>query len=246
MAKINKAWVDSTILTEDLYDANNGVAQLDGSGKIKTAQLPTSVQQYLGAWNANTNSPTLADGVGTAGDTYRVSVAGSQDLGSGTIAFGVGDLVIYNGSVWEVTPQDSSFTGKTTDDLNQGVTNLYYDADLVQDAVMDDYVVGPDSAVANTDSVREAVGKLQGQLNASPSAITFAEEVATLDATDISNGYYDLANSPIAASLTVIPDDGPVQRVGSDYTLSTNRVTFAGDLASTLVDGSVVIFKYAF
>jgi hypothetical protein len=58
-------------------------------------------ENYKGSWNASTNTPTLADGFGLSGDNYKVSVAGSQNLGSGTIAFTVSDLVIYNGTIWE-------------------------------------------------------------------------------------------------------------------------------------------------
>lgn len=79
----------------------NGVATLDSGGKIPAAQLPNSVMDYLGTWNASTNTPTLADGVGSAGDVYVVSVAGTQNLGSGSITFAQGDWVIYSGTVWQ-------------------------------------------------------------------------------------------------------------------------------------------------
>lgn len=81
--------------------ANNGVATLDSGGKVPVTQLPSSIMQYQGTWNASTNTPTLADGSGDAGDVYIVSVAGTQNLGSGNITFGVGDWVIYNGTVWQ-------------------------------------------------------------------------------------------------------------------------------------------------
>lgn len=55
---------------------------------------------YQGAWNASTNSPALADGTGTAGSFYKVNVAGTRNLGSGAIAFAIGDFVYYDGSVW--------------------------------------------------------------------------------------------------------------------------------------------------
>ena len=84
----------------------NGVATLDAGGKIPSAQLPSSVMEYKGTWNANTNTPTLADGVGDNGDVYVVSVAGTQDLGSGSITFAVGDWVVYNGSIWEKSLND--------------------------------------------------------------------------------------------------------------------------------------------
>ena len=78
----------------------HGLCPLNGSNKIDAAYLPTSADTPKGEWNANTNSPTLADGTGTAGDYYDVTTAGSSDLGSGSITFTVGDIVKYDGSVW--------------------------------------------------------------------------------------------------------------------------------------------------
>lgn len=49
---------------------------------------------YRGAWNANTNTPTLTSGVGTAGDYYIVSVAGNTNL-DGVIDWQVGDWAIF-------------------------------------------------------------------------------------------------------------------------------------------------------
>jgi hypothetical protein len=82
---------------------------------------PLQGLDYQGTWNATTNTPALADGAGTAGDFYYVSVAGTQDLGSGNIAFDVGDKAIYNGSVWEKLSFDEkvSKSGDTmSGDLN--------------------------------------------------------------------------------------------------------------------------------
>jgi hypothetical protein len=79
----------------------NGIAELDSGGKVPLSQLPSSIMNYLGVWNASTNSPVLADGVGDSGDLYRVGTAGTQNLGSGNITFDIGDYVIYNGSFWE-------------------------------------------------------------------------------------------------------------------------------------------------
>lgn len=249
MAKINKAWVDSTIITEDEVGAANGVASLDANARIPASQLPTSAQEYKGAFDASgggAGSPALNDGTGTNGDTYRVSLGGTVDHGAGSVTYSPGDLVIYNGSVWERSPADSSFTGKTTDDLAEGSSNLYFTELRVRNTALTGLGSGSNTAIAATDSLLTALANLQEQINAN-TASTFAEEVVTLTATDVNtNGYYDLANTPIAESLTVYPDDGPVQRPGSDYTVSTNRVTFAGDLSSTLVAGSVIIFRYAY
>jgi hypothetical protein len=55
---------------------------------------------YKGTWNASTNTPALASGVGTKGDYYVVSVAGATDL-DGITNWGVGDWATFNGSVWQ-------------------------------------------------------------------------------------------------------------------------------------------------
>jgi hypothetical protein len=55
---------------------------------------------YKGTWNASTNSPALASGVGTKGDYYVVSVAGATTL-DGISNWGIGDWAAYNGSAWQ-------------------------------------------------------------------------------------------------------------------------------------------------
>lgn len=80
----------------------NGIATLDSEGHVPVGQLPDTVVNYKGTWNASTNIPHLEDGVGTLGDLYRVNVAGSQDLGSGIQTFAVGDRVVYgSNNTWE-------------------------------------------------------------------------------------------------------------------------------------------------
>lgn len=96
----------------------NGYASLDGGGKVPITQLPSSIMEYQGVYNATTNSPSLIDGTGNTGDVYRVSVAGTRNFGSGSITLRVGDYVIYNGSVWQksaTTDAVASVAGKTGD-----------------------------------------------------------------------------------------------------------------------------------
>jgi len=77
--------------------AANGVATLGSDGKVPSAQLPTMGSSYKGTWNAATNTPTIADGVGTAGDYYLVSTGGTWN----GIVFLAGNTVIYSGTVWQ-------------------------------------------------------------------------------------------------------------------------------------------------
>ncbi len=60
----------------------------------------TSGAVYKGQWDASTNSPTLIDGTGVSGDYYNVSIGGTQNLGSGSITYALGDQVKYDGSIW--------------------------------------------------------------------------------------------------------------------------------------------------
>lgn len=76
----------------------NGYAGLDGGGKVPIAQLPNSIMEYKGVYDASTNTPFLVDGVGNAGDTYKTTVAGP---GVNGLDFVVGDYAVYNGTVWE-------------------------------------------------------------------------------------------------------------------------------------------------
>jgi hypothetical protein len=94
--------VDSTQLGEP-----EGVATLDANGKVPLTQLPNSIMEYKGTWNADTNTPTLTNGSGNndperIGDVYRVTTAGSTDFGDGAIEFELGDYAILNDSfIWE-------------------------------------------------------------------------------------------------------------------------------------------------
>lgn len=124
----------ATAIQTSQKGANNGVASLDSGGKIPVAQLPNTVMEYQGAWNASTNTPTLVDGTGRNGDVYRVSAAGTQNLGSGSFTYAIGDWVVYNGTIWQKSPASDAVTSVngqqgivvlTTSDIAEG-TNLYY------------------------------------------------------------------------------------------------------------------------
>ena len=92
-------------------DGSLGIPQLDVNGKILVSQLPNSVMEYKGTWDASTNTPTLVNGTGNQGDVYLCSVAGTVNFGAGAIAFFVGDQVIYSGSIWQ---RASGATGTVT------------------------------------------------------------------------------------------------------------------------------------
>lgn len=139
----------------------NGLAELDAAGKVPATQLPSSIMEYKGTWNASTNTPTLADGdTDNAGNVYRVSVAGSQDLGSGSISFDVGDYAICNDSgTWEKSDTTDAvatvngYTGNVTldaDDIADGATKAIIT--LTQEANFETaYIHSQDNSQAHSD-----------------------------------------------------------------------------------------------
>jgi len=109
----------SGVLSSVPLGAANGVATLDSGGKVPVSQLPSSVVTYLGTWNAATNTPTLVNGTGDAGDMYICNVAGTVNFGAGPVVFVVGDWVLYGSGTWQkssgqngtVTSVAASITG---------------------------------------------------------------------------------------------------------------------------------------
>jgi len=173
----------------------NGVATLDGAGKVPITQLPSSVMTYEGVWNASTNSPVLTDGTGDAGMLYRVGTAGTQNLGSGPIIFDVGDYVIYNGTIWEksdTTDAVASVNGLTgvvvltTTDINEG-TNLYYTDERAQDAIGNSLV---DSSKIDF-TYNDAGNTITATIVAASLTDSDISPTAAIDATKIANGSVD-------------------------------------------------------
>lgn len=172
-----------------------GVATLDAAGKVPLAQLPSAIMEYKGVWNAATNTPVLSDFVDGAaagdaiGNVYRVSVAGTQDLGSGPISFEVGDYAILNANgKWEKSDTTDAvasvngFTGVVvldTDDVSEGSTNLYFtDARAKTAAVADTILDGITDVAPSQNAVFDALAlKIDSSEKGQPNG------VATLDAT---------------------------------------------------------------
>jgi hypothetical protein len=108
---------------------NTVVANISGATAFPTnvtiAALAAAMgsPSYQGTWNASTNTPTLVSSVGTNGNYYVVSVAGTTSL-NGVSDWSVGDWVIFNGttSAWQkieggattITNGTTAITGSPT------------------------------------------------------------------------------------------------------------------------------------
>jgi len=91
---------------------------------------------YQGTWNASTNTPTLASGVGTNGYYYIVATAGSTNL-DGITDWQIGDWLMFNGTVWQKIDQSNLVTSVngqtgavtlTTTNVAEGTNQYFTDA----------------------------------------------------------------------------------------------------------------------
>lgn len=144
--------------------ANNGVATLDATGKVPAIQLPSFVDDVLEFATLAAFPPT--------GETGKIYIAIN-----GANASNPTKQYRWSGTAYsEITSSPGS-----TDAVAEGTTNRYFTEERVNLTQITGLVLNVITTIANGDTLRVALGKLQGQLN---DAITnFASRVrsTTLD-----------------------------------------------------------------
>ena len=208
---------DARITTQK--GAANGLATLDGSGKVPASQLDLDSVDYQGTWNATTNSPSISDGVGTKGYYYVVSVAGTTTI-DGENDWQTGDWIIFNGTVWEKsdhTDQVTSVAGK------QGAVTLAT-GDIISGTFVDARV-SESSVTQHTAAI-----DIENLLNAPASTIVGTTDAQTLttksiDADNNTITNIDNADIKVAAAIDAAKiHDGTVSNTEFGY---LNGVTSA-------------------
>lgn len=225
---------------EDSVGQPSGLATLDVSGKVPSAQLPSYVDDVVEYANLAAFPVT--------GETSKIYVAidtGKAYRWSGSVYIEVSPSEVnsVNGQTGIVTLDsddisegatnlyftssrfNTSFSAKTTDDLSEGLTNLYHTDARAKSAAVVNSMAGTETDQApSVSSVKAYIAANAGQV---------AVETFNLLAGDITNGYVDLA---VEASVVfeVTPKGFPTQHPVDDYTLSVvsgkTRITFAGDM----------------
>ena len=164
-------------LLVSLKGAANGLASLAADGTLTQAQIPVVLKgamKYYGTWDASTNTPTLTSGQGTQGAVYKVTKAGSTSLDSHSTWY-VGDSAVFNGTTWDkwdgTDVEVLSVNGQTgavsltTDNIVEGAA-LYFTVNRVLNSIITGVSTATATAIAASDSVLAALGKLQAQVNA--------------------------------------------------------------------------------
>lgn len=236
----------------------NGVATLDATGRVPYSQLPESAMEYKGTWDASTNTPSLADGTGTNGDFYVVSVGGTVNFGSRTVTFYVNDRVIYDGTThqWERLPAGevrsvNGFTGDVTltaSDVGAAtstdITNAINALDVTDTVVTGKYV----SAVSETDgkiSVTRANLPVvdqtySGTSTNAQSGVAVKQAIDALDVTDSAqSGKYVSAVSETDGKISVTRASLPTIPTVVDKVANGNMNAVTSNAVYDYVDAAI-------
>lgn len=240
----------ATAIQSSEKGANNGVATLDAGGKIPVAQLPNSVMELQGFWNASTNTPSLVDGTGNPGDVYEISVAGTRDFGNGAITFAVGDWAVYAAdNKWHKSLNSNEVTsvnGQTgTVVLNTSHiaenTNLYFTAARAKlAAVADSITDGVTDVAPSQNAVFDALALKQAASANLDEADTFfgLTNITGTEAETLSNG----ANADSLHEHACIKESGFAGEALSAttiYALRYAKATDAGFVAGRLYKADI-------
>ena len=163
---------------------------------------------YQGTWNATTNTPTLASGVGVNGYYYITATAGSTNL-DGITDWQIGDWLMFNGTVWQKIDQSNLVT--SVNGQTGAVVLTFGD------------VYGPASAtnnaVARFDTttgklIQNSAVVIDDNGNTSLNAVEFDITPATLP-TAQGTLYWDNADS--AQTLSLVMEGGnAIQQIGEE------------------------------
>jgi hypothetical protein len=134
--EINVGEVVAPDLAERIKVITNGggtsQSVLDTLASLQAQIDALTVLTYKGTWNASTNTPTLASGVGDPGDYYIVSVAGTTNL-DGITDWQPGDWAIFNGTEWQKIDQSWATAGANNNITSMtGITGGISSPDFVQ------------------------------------------------------------------------------------------------------------------
>ena len=178
---------------------------------------------------------TLQSGNASAGNSGDVTIKSGTATGTrGSLIVDSADIVA-NGAAYVGTSKKLSSVALTDGELLIGSTGANPVAATITAGTGISVVNGAGSITITNTGAMASWGK----------------ENITLNGTDITNQYVDLAQLTLSDSVLLVVD-GVVQIEGSDYTLSGSptRVTFAGDLATggaaELIAGDVLNFQYQY
>jgi hypothetical protein len=190
---------------------------------------------YRGTWNASTNNPALTSGIGTKGDYYVVNVAGNTNLDGETL-WGVGDMAVFNGTVWQkVDGGDTSTVTQLT--VTTATGYLYANNTSPATASTTIPVASVTGAVPNTVTIIAGSG-LTGTGNLSANVTLSVTANSTNQNVTVRNAGTLVASQPainfISGNNVVITTGNDTTNLASNVTVSVNAV----NVSSTIINGT--------
>lgn len=230
---------------------------------------------YKGAWNASTNTPTLASGVGNKGDYYVVSVAGNTNL-DGITSWNVGDWAVFNGAVWQkvnglsaevvsvngqtgvvtLGANDVGATANTTYILTSGLLSgggrLNANATVTLTTVPVANVTGavPDTRTVSAGGLLSGGGALSSNVTLSLTSVPVANVPGAVPNTvNVIAGTGLTGGGALTANVTLAVGTVPVANVSGLGTMATqnaNAVAITGGSVNNVTSSNVTISSGTF
>jgi hypothetical protein len=158
---------------------------------------------YKGVWNATTNTPALASGVGTKGDYYVVSVAGSTTI-DGISNWGVGDWAAFNGAAWQRVEGGADLNGVNLTFTGTASGPTYETSNLTTGATLTNNSLSADGTDTNINLLANPKGTGGFGINGAPSGVVagvaFTSKFCVKNEDSAAIGGFVQANNTTAAS----------------------------------------------
>lgn len=193
---------------------SGGVATLDQFARIPASQLPSYVDDVLEYLTLSAFPAT--------GETGKIYIAINQ----GTAANPTRQYRWTGSTYVEINPSPG-----TTDALTEGSTNLYFSESRVRNTVLTGLSLASSAAVAATDSVLSAFGKIQARLNLLGTAANSNVQTSPTDTTAgalMAVGAGGLLGMPIDRSTAESSDADRYSEIWANTTGSQNPFAMAG------------------
>lgn len=205
--KAEQTYVDASFIPKTEKAVPNGLATLDSQGIVPQSQLPKGATEFLGLYDAQTNTPTLTNGSGTLGDYYLVKIGGSNFITAST-----GDTVYRGQFDWEVVP---NYIPVISVNSKIGIVTL----------TKNDIGLGSADNTSDADKPLSTASAqaLAGKLNLLPSTLIPNNILVNDLSGQATNSGFTIAQT-LSTSTTALPTSNAVSVAIASANISVNRV----------------------
>ena len=222
--------VSLTLDGSTLTQSGSGVKVADG--QIDELQLSSNVDSesfvLASPYTPGAGTVAAADSLHVAIQKLDANTSAKQDPISGSNAIDVTTDVVsltLDGATLSQSASGVKIADGQVDELQ-----LSSNVDAESLVIATGYTAGSGTVTVG-DTLQEAIEKVEGKVDGITSPVE-SREVITLSAGDITNQYVDLASTPLGNSVLFEVSGAPSQIEGVDWSISTNRITFLGELAT--------------